>query len=111
LFGAAWFILFLLPALVRPSIGISAVFSNTRAYLSITGLLIILAETDMVKYANIKKWTHAAVILLALLFYSLIAYDNSCDFRNGSAFWANAKRTAVHSWIDPADDKKMTGDI
>ena len=106
LFGAAWFILFLLPALVRPSIGVSAVFSNTRAYLSMAGLLIILAETDMVKYANIKKWPHAVLISLVLIFYSLIAYEHSCDFRNGSAFWTNARRTAPHSWIDPARVKE-----
>ncbi|MCX5665868.1 MAG: hypothetical protein NT036_02305 [Candidatus Omnitrophica bacterium] len=101
LFGAAWFILFLLPALVRPSIGLSAVFSNTRVYLSMAGLLIIVAETDMMKYADIKKWSHAALILLVLAFYSLVAYGHSLDFRNGSAFWANARRTAPHSWVDP----------
>jgi len=101
LFGAAWFIFFLLPALVRPSTGVSAVFSNTRVYLSMAGLLIIVAETDMVKYANIKKWPHAAMILIVLAFYSLISYGHSLDFRGGSAFWANARRTAPHSWVDP----------
>jgi len=106
LFGAAWFILFLLPALVRPSAGVSVVFSNTRAYLSMAGLLIILAETDTVKYTNIKKWHHAALMLLVLFLYALIAYEHSCDFRNGPAFWANARRTAPHSWIDPARTKE-----
>ncbi len=101
LFGTAWFILFLLPALVRPSIGVSAVFSNTRIYLSMTGLLIILAETDIFKYAGIKKRFSAALILLVFIFYAIIAYGHSLDFKNGAAFWANARRTAPHSWVDP----------
>ncbi|MDO8536532.1 MAG: hypothetical protein Q7S30_05975 [Candidatus Omnitrophota bacterium] len=101
LFGAAWFILFLLPALVRPSVGVSAVFSNTRVCLSMAGILIILAETDMIKHVDIKKWPQAALILLAIIFYSLIAYDHSCDFRNGRTFWENARRTTPHSWVDP----------
>lgn len=101
LFGAAWFILALLPALIRPDTGISGTFSNTRLYLSIIGLIIILAETDMVRCADIKKWHHAIIIILVFIFYSLITHEHSLDFRNSASFWANARRTAPHSWIDP----------
>jgi hypothetical protein len=106
LFGAAWFILFLLPSIARPGTGILAIFSNTRAYLPVAGLLIILAETDMIKYANIKKWTNAVIIFLALAFYSLVAYKHSYDFSDSSSFWENARRTSPHSWVDPAKTKK-----
>lgn len=105
-FGLSWFLLFLLPALIRPNAGVSAVFSNTRVYLSMVGILIILAETDMIKKADIKKWPHAIIVLLIIAFYSFIAFDHSYDFANDAAFWANARSTSPHSWIDPAEIKR-----
>ena len=105
LFGFLWFIVFLLPALIRPNTGVSAVFLNTRAYLPMAGLLILLAQTDMIKNVDIKKWRHIVVASIILIFYAFIAFEHSYDFANSSVFWTNAKITAPHSWIDPADVK------
>ena len=101
LFGTAWFVLFLMPTLTGPHTGPAACFFNYRVCLSMPGILILLAETDVMKHFHIKKKLPIFLISCVLLFYSLIAAEHSYDYRNSAAFWNNARATAPHSWREP----------
>jgi hypothetical protein len=70
------------------------------------GFMIVLAEMDMIKYADIKKKAHLSLMVCALVFYSLITLDHSYDFRDSAAFWANARRTSPHFWVEPLPAKE-----
>ena len=101
LFGIAWFVLFLIPTLTGPNTGPAACFLNHRVCLSMPGIIILLAEVVVITHFNIKKKRHIFLISCIFLFYSLIAFEHSYDYRNSAAFWNNARATAPHSWGNP----------
>jgi protein O-mannosyl-transferase len=101
LFGIAWFILFLVPTLTGPHTGPAACFFDHRVCISMPGMMILLAETDVIKHFNIKKKRYIFLISCMFIFYSLIAFEHSYDYRNSAAFWNNAQITSPHSWRNP----------
>ena len=55
-FGCIWFLIFLLPAFVRPNGALIADFIEHRLYVPIIGIFIILLETDFIKRIDFKKY-------------------------------------------------------
>jgi hypothetical protein len=96
IFGLFWFLLFLLPAFVRPNPGIIADFIEHRTYVPIIGFMIILMETGVVRALNLNK--KASLIITAILIASLscITFVHSANFKDPLSFWRNAVRNSPH---------------
>lgn len=103
-FGAAWFILFLLPSFIRPNPSIAADFIEHRAYMPLVGFFIVLLEIDAVKRI---EWTptrciftprrcKAAGIAIVGLF-AAITFLHSGNFKDRLSFWENAAQKSPHS--------------
>jgi len=97
IFGAAWFIFFLLPSFIRPNPQIVADFIEHRIYLSLAGFFILLREIDFVKEIDFKKKRDFILGLAFIIVFSLITFFYSDNFKNRLNFWKNAASTSPHS--------------
>ena len=103
-FGAAWFLLFLLPSLAAPN------FRADRVYPSLFGAILVLLEVDWLKDFQPRwKAALAAAVLVAL---SAAAFAHSLDFRDRLSFWSSAvaaspRLAQAHSGL--ADALKSAG--
>lgn len=95
-FGFSWFLLFLLPALIRPHAKCVLDFQEHRLYLPVIGLFIMILEIDFVKALKFDRVRSvAAVAVVALL--AAITFVHSDNFRDRFAFWDNAVKTSPNS--------------
>ncbi len=101
-FGAAWFLAFLSPALIRPNLEYISDFLEHRAYLPAVGLLLILAEFFTHTGKRVGQATTALVLLSLPLAY--LAFDHSQVFADRMTFWTNA---AAHSPHHPLTHKNL----
>ncbi len=87
LFGAAWFLAFLLPAFVRPNIEYQADFLEHRLYVPMIGVLLIMAE-----FLQQIRWRRYLLPALMIIFPLLAAVNlnHSRVFQNRMSFWLNA---------------------
>lgn len=101
IFGACWFLLFLLPSLV-----ISFLKHEYRLYVPMAGLMIVLMEIDVfagtgLKAVRIKKKNANAFFGLitssiVILFFA-ITFQYSDKFKDRMIFWSSAVETSPHS--------------
>ena len=98
LFGLAWFLLFLWPSFVRPDISGTADFVEHRLYLPIIGLLILLAESSLVRVLDepAGEWFLQPWILTLVVFFG-ITFAHESAFSDRLAFWQNAALNSPHS--------------
>ena len=103
LFGIVWFLSFLLPTFIRPVTGVSAIFLESRLYLSVLGIFIILGEIDAIKNMTLKNMRALLLMLaiLATLFYMSLNYSG--HFRNAVSFWEYAAERSPHSPLAQAN--------
>lgn len=97
LLGLAWFLSFLAPTFIQPVSGISAIFLESRIYLPILGIFIIIGEIDVIKnmtFSNIK--TLLSVLAIAGLLFCM-SIDYSSHFQNALEFWEYAVKRSPHS--------------
>jgi len=94
-FGIAWFLLFLLPAFVRPSADIVADFLEHRLYLPLIGIFIFLAESAMWKKLQAKYIIIFVFIVLAG--FSVINFMHQANFYDKISFWKNAAENSPNS--------------
>lgn len=97
LFGASWFLIFLLPSFVYPKFSIIPVFYEYRAYLPLMGFLIMLAEIDWIKSFEVGRERGFIVFLVLLLSLSAAAWANSGHYRNSLACWTSAVKHSPRS--------------
>ncbi|MFA4844436.1 MAG: tetratricopeptide repeat protein [Candidatus Margulisiibacteriota bacterium] len=99
-FGILWFLLFLLPSFIckGPS-GEIIILIEHRIYLSLIGLCIVLLETDLLKRLDLTNMRSFLAGLQFILFFSLIAFNHSVIFKNGTGFWENVVRNSPHMTI------------
>ena len=113
-FGVAWFLLFLLPAFIRPT-GLPD-FLEHRLYLSFIGFLILVAEIDWVKNLNWQSRRILALAGLFLIFLAALSFWHSGAFASRLSFWQSAAIGSPHSplaqknlgtmyYLDGANDK------
>ncbi|MEI7528197.1 MAG: tetratricopeptide repeat protein [Elusimicrobiota bacterium] len=94
LFGGAWFLLFLLPSLLRPYPEMNADFCEHRLYLPIVGVIILLLETDAAKFiAGSDRRLFSSGLLLTAVFGAL-AFSHSKNFRDRLSFVQNAVKNS-----------------
>ena len=92
LFGAGWFLLFLLPALITPRSYPPLLLLENRNYLPMIGFMIVLLETDLIKRLSISIFPMAAVLVLFLA--ATLTYSQA--FRDERSFWQNAAAGSPH---------------
>ncbi len=99
IFGAIWFIAFLLPTFIQPISGESAIFMESRIYLPILGIFIILGEIDFIKALSLKDIRQSGFVAMitVALFYISMAYAN--HFQNAVTFWEYAVKGSPHSSV------------
>lgn len=103
LFGIVWFLSFLVPTFIRPVTGASAIFLESRLYLPILGVFIILGEIDVIKNITLKD-ARALFLVLATagtLFYMSLNYSG--HFRDVVSFWEYAAERSPHSPLAQAN--------
>lgn len=93
LFGAAWFIIFLLPTFIPVSTTIN--FLEHRLYLPVLGVIIILAESNVIRNAS-TKWVAIAGSVI-VLFFGAMTFNHIGVFSDGNLFWSNAAKTSPRS--------------
>ncbi len=91
LFGAIWYVLFLVPALVSPFVGL-----EHRIYVPMFGFLIILSETVWIREID-KQKTLVKVILLGWIALFIIISNNRLPlFKDRYSFYKSATETSAH---------------
>lgn len=103
LLGLVWFLSFLAPTFLHPVPGISAIFLESRMYLPILGIFIVLGEIDAVKNITFKNIRALLTVLsiAGLLFCISINYSNR--FQNALEFWEYAANKSPHSALAQAN--------
>ncbi len=96
LFGAIWFLAFLLPSFIRPNLDVVADFLEHRVYVSLFGILLILIELDplsIIQLKPLRQWLLTGIVTI-LCISTFIHLNN---FQNRLVFWENAATTSPHS--------------
>ena len=95
IFGLFWFFLLLLPTFIPVSTSIN--FLEHRLYLPVLGIILVLAESNLIKKAP-DKWmaVFGASITLA---FGAVTVSHIGGFSDGTKFWGNAARTSPHSGL------------
>jgi tetratricopeptide (TPR) repeat protein len=97
LLGVSWFILFLIPAIIRTSSDYESVFLEHRIYFPLIGFILLCLETDLVKKLQVKNaisWT--AVAALFTLFI-ILSFNHSSHYKNELSYWSRAISTSPHA--------------
>jgi Tfp pilus assembly protein PilF len=96
LFGLGWFLVFLLPLLLR-----GAGFPNYlehRMYLPLPGLLLMVQESGVFHRRPVSKIVGIAVPATILAF-AAINLQHQEAFKDDISFWQNAVRTSPHAYF------------
>jgi len=93
IFGAAWFTLFLLPTFIPAAADIN--FLEHRLYLPMLGIILILAESNVVSKAPFKWLAITGTVIV--LFFGVITFHHIGVFSEGVNFWSNAVKTSPRS--------------
>ncbi|MBU0605035.1 MAG: glycosyltransferase family 39 protein, partial [Candidatus Omnitrophica bacterium] len=96
-FGASWFLLFLLPSFIRPNPAIVADFIEHRAYLPLVGVFILLLEIDAVKKIDFRLKRYLAAAGIVIILFAAITFLHTDNFKNRLSFWLNAATKSPHS--------------
>ena len=80
----------LVPNFVRPDPLSVADFCEHRTYLPLIGILIVLAETNLLKNFSFKNKAYLLAGTAILFFLSLINFSHQNKFENRLAFWQEA---------------------
>lgn len=96
LWAVGWFFFFLLPSFVYPADSIVPVFFDYRGYLSLIGVLFLLAEVGWVKTAVLEENICLAAGLLVLALGAGAA-AHARDYRDSRAYWRSAVAGSPHS--------------
>jgi protein O-mannosyl-transferase len=99
IFGAAWFLLFLLPPLVAVKPGMILSFSEHRIYLAFIGLIMVLLELQRAWQTAPVDRRQLALLVLILALFSGINWRHSQDYRDPISFWRRAVLDAPDSWF------------
>jgi Tfp pilus assembly protein PilF len=93
IFGAFWFVLFLLPTFIPVSSSIN--FLEHRLYLPMLGIILILAESNLLRNIPDKGMTaFGAVVILS---FGAMTFNHIGVFSDGNRFWSNAVKTSPRS--------------
>jgi hypothetical protein len=92
-FGIFWFFAFLVPSFITVNKSVPD-FSEHRAYLSLAGILILVMASGPVKNANFTKIIPLSTTAVFILFFGILTFLHSRNFRDNFSFWQNAVDTS-----------------
>jgi tetratricopeptide (TPR) repeat protein len=96
-FGAFWFIVFLLPSFIRPDPGMAADFIEHRVYMPLIGFFILLLEIDVIKHLNFKLKKDLALAGAIIILLGAVTFFHIDNFKDRLSFWLNAAKASPHS--------------
>lgn len=96
LFGLGWFLIFLLPAFIRPNPSLVADFIEHRLYVPLIGFLILLMETGVAGRFDYRKRTAWILAGIVIGVFCSITILHSRNFTDRLAFWKNAAQNSPH---------------
>ncbi|OGD64062.1 hypothetical protein A2215_00190 [Candidatus Berkelbacteria bacterium RIFOXYA2_FULL_43_10] len=96
-FGAIWFLIFLIPTFIRPNTSVAPDFIEHRAYLPLLGFMIVLLETDLFKKLNLKTLWQLYTTLAVILIFAGVNFIHLDNFKDRLSFWLNAATNSPHS--------------
>ncbi len=97
IFGASWFLLFLLPSFIRPNPAIVADFIEHRVYMPLAGFFILLLEADIIKNLDFKLKRYFAASGIIIILFAAITFFHIGNFKDRLSFWSNAAAKSPHS--------------
>ncbi len=100
--GLFWFILLLLPVMLVHNVELTwgeDMQLESRMYLPMIGLMIILLETDPVKKLIKWKAIPLAVMALVIIIFAGISYKNSRSYQDKLTFWQSAVNSSPGSSV------------
>lgn len=88
--GGGWFMLFLLPSLVRGNPGIVPEFCEHRVYISTIGLFLMLGSIDFsrFKFVSPQVRRNVAVVLVLILF--VMNFVHAGNYKDSWNYWQSA---------------------
>lgn len=92
LFGASWFLLFILPTLMLRILNVEDFFdyAEHRAYLPLLGIIVIIVEILRSLKINFKKPFPIAIGSIILIVFALRSYSYKSKFENRKTFWTHS---------------------
>jgi hypothetical protein len=93
-FGATWFLIFLLPTFIRPGTGYDLDFFEYRLYLPIIGLFIILSEVSFIKKFSLSDRKSVWILGIIVSVLIIINFIYTSVYRDRLTFWQSAAITA-----------------
>ncbi len=92
LFGASWFLLFILPSLLIRIGNVEDFFdyAEHRAYLPLLGIIIIIVEIFRALKIDFRKPVPIAIGSIILIVFALRSYSYKSKFENRKTFWTHA---------------------
>jgi tetratricopeptide (TPR) repeat protein len=94
-FGAAWFVLFIVLTLLKPA-GTVADFSENRIYLPMFGFIFIFWGLGPLKFLDFERYQkkYFALGAILILVFSFITIYRNRYYKDQLSFWKNAVATA-----------------
>ena len=96
IFGAVWFLAFLITSFIRPDKQYVPDFLEHRIYLPIIGLFMILGEIDFVKKFSFSRKINLTVVGTLLGVLIVVNLVHTLVFRDKTVFWESAVSTSPH---------------
>jgi len=96
-FGALWFLLFLLPSLVRLNLIDTPDFLEHRLYLPIIGLFMVVGEINWFKNIDFTKKVTKFIAAFILIFFFILSWNHIQVFKNRISFWQSAVKNSPDS--------------
>lgn len=94
LLAVSWWLIFLLPAILRTTDEYESVFLEHRLYFPFIGFLLLWVETDFIKKINwsspYTKISAAAILIL----FSALTFINCKNYQNELSYWSRAVATS-----------------
>jgi Flp pilus assembly protein TadD len=98
-FGGLWFVLFLLPPLMRVNPVVTTDFLEHRIYVPMIGILFMLLAIDystyLKNYGNVKMILSVTAIVVLLIF----TIKRSQHYKDGWNYWTEAVTTSPHAAV------------
>ncbi|OVE75479.1 hypothetical protein BVX97_04460 [bacterium E08(2017)] len=97
LFGAAWFLAFLIPTFLQSRPEKTPLFLECRLYLPIIGIFIILLDTDFIKKLQGSKRGAMITAACTIIAFSILTWQYTSVFRDRHSFWDAAVKQSPNS--------------
>ena len=97
IFGALWFLFFLIPSFITSNLSVVSFFVEHRIYISLIGIIIILLEIDFIKNITSKNSALMSIGIIILILFTALTFIHSRKFQNKQMFWSSAVESSPHS--------------